>query len=111
MVRMIMFLGFLFVGFTLVARTMEGAYFGATDVALLNDLTVIRSFSLFGWFNVPVLNVDFFTVGLPKLIQWDYPFFEGGYEIVKYLLYTLSIGAVFGLFTIAIVVASSLIRR
>ena len=109
--KYIMFLAFCFISFTLVSRVMEGAYFNAGDVALLNDLTVIRSFSVFNWFSIPVLNMSFFTVGLPKLIQWDYPFFGGGYEVFRYMLYTFSIGVVFGLFTLIIVLASQFIRR
>ena len=104
--KLIMFVGFLFVGLTLLSRLMEGAYFTAEDVITLNSLTVYRTWEVFGLFSLPTLNLDFFVVGLPKLIMWDYGFFGGGYEIFKYLLYTISMGVVWGVFIVIIVVLS-----
>jgi len=88
--RLIGFLAFAFVGMTLLNRVLEGRFIAASDVAVMNTLTIIREQSVFGLFTVPVLNTDFFFTGLPRLVKWDYSFFGGNAAIFQYLLYSLT---------------------
>ena len=63
----------------------------------MNYLTVFKTETLLGRFEVPIINIDFFTKGLPMLIMWDYSFLEGGYHLLKwFLLYPISAGAALG---------------
>lgn len=95
-VNLIGFLSFVFVGFTILARIMEGAFANAGDFAILQNLTVFRSMDILGVFSVPVPNFSFFTSGLPHLITFDYPFFGGMGSFFQYLLYSASVAVAFG---------------
>ena len=99
-VGLLIFMAFGFVGCTYVSRVLEGAWFSNTDVAIINNLTVFRSVEFLGLFSVPAPNLQFFTQGIPHLVMWDYPFFGGTYEIMQYMLYSLSVGLVFGFFMV-----------
>lgn len=104
------FLVFVFVGMTLLAYVMGGAFFGSADVAYLNNLTVIRVFKIMDTFPVPVINLDFFTAFI-KLVQMDYPYFGGAYQLVRFGLYTFSVAAMFMLFILGLGVVYSFVRR
>ena len=99
---MIGFLSFCFVGMTLLNRIIEGAFIAASDVAIINTLTITHDQTIFGLFSVPVLNTDFFFVGIPRLVKWDYAFFGGNAAIWQYFLYSFTFAVTFMLF-IAIV--------
>ena len=96
--RMIGFLAFLFIGMTLLNRILEGAFITASDVSIMNTLTITHDQSIFGLFTVPVINTDFFFVGLPRLVKWDYSFFGGNAAIFQYFLYSLTFALTFVLF-------------
>lgn len=95
------FLGFNFVGMTILNRLIEGAYITASDVSILNTLTVTHDQTIFGIFTVPVINTEFFS-GLLHLIKWDYSFFGGNAAIIQFLLYGITFAAAFGLFILII---------
>ena len=103
-------LAFWFIGMTLINRVMEGAFIASADVDWLNALLVFRMVDVWGMFSLPIPNLDFIFVALPRLIQWDYSFFGGNAAIVQYFLYAVSaalaamlffatIGAAFNFFT------------
>ena len=102
MVNMIGFLAFCFVGMTLLNRVLEGAFIAASDVGIMNTLTITHDQTIFGLFSVPVLNTDFFFVGIPRLIKWDYSFFGGNAAIFQYFLYSLTFALTFMLFIVII---------
>lgn len=93
-VKLLMIAFFAFVAATFCSRLMGGAWFSATDTSTMNSLTVIKTVEVFNLFSIPTVNLDFITIGLPKLVSWDYPFFGGQAAIFKYFLYCLSIGIV-----------------
>lgn len=109
--RLIGFLGFLFVGMTLLNRIMEGAMIAADEVGILNTLTITHDQHLFGRFSVPVINVDFFFTGIPRLIKWDYSFFGGNAAILQYFLYSITFAVAFGLFVIIVGMVSQFFSR
>jgi hypothetical protein len=96
------FAAFLFVGFTFLNRVLEGIMIGAGDVTILNQLSVFRSLTLFSTWSIPVPNLDFITVALPRIFTWDYTFFGGMGGLIQYLLYSVTAAASFGLFVLTI---------
>jgi len=92
------FLSFNFVGMTLLNRILEARFITADDVGIMNTLTITHEQSVYGLFTLPVLNADFFFVGLPRLVKWDYSFFGGNAAIFQYFLYSLTFALTFALF-------------
>ena len=92
----------LFIGLTLINRVLEGAFINAADVSVLNDTLIFRPANLFGMFNIPVLNLSYFTSGIPHLLKWDYSFFGGNAAILSYLMYSFTAMVGFLLFIIII---------
>ena len=109
--RFLGFLSFCFVGMTMLNRLAAGAYINASDVAVMNTMTITRSQSIFGLFSVPVINSDFFFIGIPRLVKWDYSFFGGNAAIFQYLLYSLTFALSFMIFVIIIGLVSQYFSR
>lgn len=102
MILIIIWLGVTFVGLTFVNRLLGAAFFTDRDVEILNQLTVFRTVKFMNLYDVPTLNLQFFTEGLPHLFSWQYSYFGGSYEIIQFMLYAVSMGVVFGLFLYAL---------
>ncbi len=95
------FAAFVFVGMTIINRVLEGTMIAAGDVTILNQLTIFRPLQV--WvFTVPVPNLEFLTVGIPRLIKWDYSFFGGNAGIIQYFLYSFTTAIAFGMFMLMI---------
>ena len=110
--QLIGFLAMCFVGMTALNRVLEGAFITASDVGVINTLTITHNQSIFGLFNVPVLNTDFFFTGIPRMVKWDYSFFGGNAALFQYFLYSLTFALSFLLFIIIIgLVAQYFARR
>lgn len=109
--KFIGFLAMVFVGMTILNRIAEGAFIRVADVAVMNTLTITRDQTIFGLFSVPVLNTDFFFVGIPRLVKWDYSFFGGNAAIFQFLLYSMTFALTFMLFVIIIGLVSQYFSR
>lgn len=99
------FVGFLsmcFVGMTMLNRMMEGVMIAADEIGIMNTLTITHDQTVYGLFEVPVLNADFFFTGIPNLVKWDYGFFGGNAAIFQYFFYCLTFAVSFMLFIIII---------
>lgn len=108
----IMFLATLLVAGTLLSLTLGGIWLGSADVETINALTVFRNINFFGLLSISVPNVQFFAIGMVKLIQFDFAFFTGGTELVQFILIMVFGSAtLWGIFTVIIVVATNLLRR
>jgi hypothetical protein len=105
------FLAFVFAGMTLLNRILEGAFITASDVSVLNTLTLTRSQEVFGLFTMPVLNMDFFFTGIPRLVKWDYSYFGGNAAIFQYFLYSLTFALSFMIFAIIVGMVSQYFAR
>ena len=105
------FLAFCFVGMTTLNRILEGAFITAADVGILNTLTLTHQQKVFGLFTIPVINTDFFLIGLPRLVKWDYSFFGGNAAIFQYFLYSFTFALTFLLFVIIVGVVSQFFAR
>lgn len=110
--QLIGFLAFVFVGFTVLNRFLEGAFLNSGDVSVLSNLTITREQSIFGYFTIPVPNTDFFFEGLPMLLNFkEYSFFDGNAQMFLYLLYTVTAVVAFLLFTVIIGMASNFLIK
>lgn len=104
-------LAFCFIGFTLINRAIGGAFIASAEIATLNKVSIWRDQTVGGLFPVPVLNLSYFTEGIPRLVKWDYSFFGGNAAIFQYFLYTLTAVVAFVLLTMVIGLAGQFINR
>ena len=92
--KIVMFLGFCLIMMSLVCAFLEGGnVIGQTDVDMVNEWTgynVIQD----GNVNLIVLAGGFFIHGLPKMILWEYSFFNGGLVIIRIILILVFSGGV-----------------
>jgi hypothetical protein len=97
-----------FLGFTIVNRILEGAWIGATDVAILNQARITQNVS-FGFFSVPMPNLSYFQ-GIQKMLLGDYSFFGGNAQIIYYLFQSVTFMLGFALLVLIISIAVNAIR-
>ncbi len=109
--KFIGFLSMVFVGLTMINRLAAGAFVTSADIAIVNTLTIARDQTVFGLFTVPVINSDFFFVGIPRLVKWDYAFFGGNAAIFQYMLYSMTAALTFLLFVVIIGLVSQYFSR
>jgi hypothetical protein len=98
-------IGFLaqsWIGLTIINKMLEGNFIGSTETAWVNNFAFTQDFKLFNLFSVPVLNLDFFTKGIPSLLRWDYSFFGGNAQMFQYLMYSITAVVTFVIFTVII---------
>jgi len=92
--KIVMFLGFCLIMMSLVCAFLEGGnVIEQTDVDMVNEWTgynVIQD----GNVNFIVLAGGFFIHGLPKMILWEYSFFNGGLVIIRIILILVFSGGV-----------------
>lgn len=99
--KLVIFFAFCYVSATLLCLFIEGGWLGGEELGVMNALTGMSLLEITGtgaWM-VPKLISGFFTVGVPRLLLWDYSFLsspEGG--LFKWVvLLPLSVGFVWGL--------------
>lgn len=91
--NLIGFLATCFVGMTLINRVLEGQFITATDVGILNQMSLLTKVDI-GLFSVPTINTNYFS-GLFHLIKWDYSFFGGNAQIIQFFLYSFTFAVMF----------------
>ena len=104
-------LSFIFLLGSMLSLLLEGAYIGDTEISVINSLAGYSVLEAGGLMAIPQLAVGFFTVGLPKLLLWDYAFLSGGFAWVRLLFMPLSIAVVWGVIQVFIGVAQGLLSR
>ena len=82
----------------LICLIIEGSYFGENETSVIRDLSFLgQPINVGGIFSIPTFNPNFFN-GILRILTWDYSFYYGGYEIIRYFwMATLSAGAVWGI--------------
>ena len=76
----------------LLSLMVEAAYLGDSDVTLVNQLMGFNVSQLAGSSGIlalPRIGVGVMTTALPKVISWDYAFFTGEWQLVRWLLFFL----------------------
>jgi len=109
--KYIAFLALLFLGGLTLTFIMGGVWFGSEEQTVFGTLTAIKVYPVFGLFKVPWVNWDFFTIGLPRLFQFNFSFFGGSFEYARYALYTLSIGLLWGIIVVVFGVIQGIFSR
>lgn len=107
-----MFATFVFFVGSLLCLFIEGGYLGSDQMSLANALTGynIVEISGAGTWSFAKIAGGFLTTGLPKLIMWDYNFFQGGYFIVRlFMIMTISVMVVWGVIQVFLTVAQGII--
>jgi len=99
--KLVIFFAFSFVTATLLCLFIEGSYIGVEEMTVMNALTGMSLLEVSGsgaWV-VPKLIASFFTVGVPRLLLWDYSFLDGAEGgLFKWIvLLPLTVGFVWGL--------------
>lgn len=90
----VMFLSFNLLIGNLLCAIIDGVWLVAEDVTLMTYLTGMTNLETASWTAIFTVPFNFFTHGLPKLIMWDFSFFTGGWEVVRWFLFIFSIGAI-----------------
>lgn len=113
--KFVVFFAFSYVTATLLCLFIEGSYFGAEELSIMNALTGMSLLEITGtgaW-TIPKLISGFFKVGVPRLLLWDYSFLdtaEGG--LFRWLLLLpLSVGFVWGLAVVFLSAISGIFVR
>jgi len=103
---------FIFVLATAVSLTVDGLYIGQGEINVLNALTGYSVIEAGGLLAIPKLVVGFFTVGLPKILLWDYVWFDMyNLQILHFCLIALSAAVVWGVIQVTIGVAQGVLGR
>lgn len=109
--KLIMTCYFVFMVGNVLCMIIEGSYFSADDVDLMNALSgySVLEVSGAGVLAVPKMAVGFFTHGLPTMLLWQYSFLEGGWEIFKWIcLFPLTIGVIYPIGLLAMNIAQGI---
>lgn len=93
-----------------ICLVLEGTYLSPTEASVINDLSLISSLKVGGLVPIPTFNIYFFR-GVYRLLTWDYSFYTGGYEFLRYFwMVTLSPGAVWGIGSVFAPVFANFLR-
>ena len=108
----VMFLGLIFGAGTLISLTFGGDWLDSSELTLTNSLTVFKSATIAGMWEITIPNLDFFFTGLKSVMMMDFAFFDGSLQLVQwFFLLTFGFGAMWGLYTVVISVAQSALGR
>lgn len=96
---------------TIISCVIEGVYVGAEQMNVLNELCGYTTIGTGGLMEIMKLGAGFLTHGLPKVLLWDYAFFEGPFEIIRWFFIPLSIAVIWGMVQVFISVAQGLLSK
>lgn len=99
--KMISFVAGIFLIGTVLSFIMGGVWFDSSTASIFGTMTAFKTYNILG-FNMPWINTEFFTKGLPHLLTFDFAFFQGSYNFFKYGMYVFSIGIIWGIVTVFI---------
>ncbi len=100
--KAISFVAFLLIAGLSLSFIMGGVWFNNVWQARMNTLMALKTYNVLGFFKVPFVNIDFFTVGIPRLLSFDFAFFGGSTVYFQYILYAVSIGIIWGFVSVVI---------
>ncbi len=109
--NLIGFLTFLFLGFSLINRVLEGVLMSSGDITIVKSLYIFVPVKIFDWFSISVPNLTFFTEGIPHLLKMDYSFFAGNAGLFTYFFYVFTAMVAFMLLVSFIGVVASRLGR
>lgn len=89
------FLAFCLLAGNLISLIIDGAWFQPDDHDLMKYLTGISIEQTASWTAIFTLPIGFFTHAIPKLLLWDFVFFTGTLELVRWFCLVVSIGTIY----------------
>lgn len=92
--QFIMFLAFCLLVGNFLCLMIDGIWFQADDVTLMGYLTGMTTLKTASWTAIFTVPYGFLTHGLPRMLLWDYSFFGGSLQIIRWFLFVFSIGAI-----------------
>ncbi len=94
----VQFFGVIWFGSTLICLIIEGGSgLGATQNTVLNDLNVMSNLNVGGLLGIPVATLTF-ARGIVRAIFFDYSFYSGAWEPIRYFWLCLSAGLVWDIY-------------
>lgn len=94
----------------LICLIIEGSYFGANENTVINNLSGISTLGVGGLIGIPAFLMSF-SQGVVRLLTWDYSFYQGGYQVIRYFwMAILSPGAVWGISQVFVPVFANILR-
>lgn len=93
--QFVMFIAFLLIVGNLMCNIMDGDWVETDDTAQMNAMVGHQSQTGGG---IPIITpVINWASGFWRTISWDFSFFNGAWEIVRWILFAISAGAVFAI--------------
>jgi len=94
--KMFSFMAFVWIMSTMICLVIEGSWFGGPERTVINDLSAITSINIGGLVPIPAPSLFFFR-GVFRMLLWDYSFYTGMFEMVRWIwLVVFTGGAVWG---------------
>ena len=91
--KMFSFMAFVWILSTLICLIVEGSWFGGPERTVINDLSAFTTLKIGGLVPIPAPNLFFFR-GVFRMLLWDYSFYTGMFEIVRWILLVVFTGSV-----------------
>jgi len=84
--QLLAFFFFVYFILTILSYTIEGQYYGSSDVTLAEQLLGYNVAQMQGpgILTIPKVGASLITHAIPKTVMWDYAFFEGSWQLVRY---------------------------
>ena len=94
--KMFSYMAFVWILSTMICLVIEGSWFGGSERTVINDLSAITSINIGGLVPIPAPSLFFFR-GVFRMLLWDYSFYTGMFEIVRWIwMIVFTGGAVWG---------------
>jgi hypothetical protein len=104
------FLGMSWFISVMICIIMDGSTANSDMGSIINQLNILTTINVGGLITLPGLNLGFFS-GFMRIILWDYSFYSGGFEWIRYFwMAVLSPGAAWGVVQSFIYVYASFIK-
>jgi len=91
--KMFSYFGFVWFLSTMICLIVEGSWFGAASRTVINDLSSFTTIDIAGLVPIPAPNLYFFR-GVMRMFLWDYSFYTGMFEVIRWLWLVVFTGAV-----------------
>jgi hypothetical protein len=95
--KFVMFLAFVLVLSNILCLIIDGAWLGVEDQTLMQYMTGMNALQAASWTAIFTVPIGFITHGFPKMILWDFSFFSGALQIIRWILFVISIGAIWAM--------------
>jgi hypothetical protein len=94
--KWIIALATLFLAGTIISGILEQSYLGSADAGMFHDL--LSKYKELSWNFLTIISVAWsYIVLVWRMFWWDYSFWYGSWEIIRFFCWTISIGIIVSL--------------